>query len=797
MSQEYYTGKGKGRATSDDGSQESERRAGTGPQTPSYMTVGGGDTISQNAAQLQMLLNQQEIDRDSGYGESIAGDSAVPPGWSPMMLGNSRPSPSYSHSTLGGAGRGSSSEAAYNHHRANLANFINQVVKTLRELQAKNATWPLHYPFQEQRDIVEDGFVRPGLMHSQSTAAVSSEIDAPRPGMLRRWGTSAEDRITAEADSSPNAYRRVMHTVDEDGRTRLDILRLDLKLGSLHNADLIHSMERNSVAALLDGKISSSIRHLFSLRERIEDTGSKVLVTGDTNAGKSTFCNALLRRKILPESKTPCTQLFCEVLDARKNGGSEEVHAVHRDVEYNRHDESTYDIYSFSALEGIFENEEVYYNYSQCKLYVKDVRTVSESLLNNGVVDIFLIDAPGLNSSNTKTTALFARQEEIDVVVFVVDGPNGLTASAKDFIAAANAEKAQIFIVANKWDDLSERERNKMQKIVAKDLGELSPATLVEEKELVHYVSSNAVPMSPGGPDGGGGPSGDPEDKDGKQVRDFEALEQALRRFVLERRADSKLLPAKTYMLNLLEEVTHIAAHNKEVAESEVARVTKELQGLEPVLQRSKESNDKVSNELKETVEGTCEEVYQHTYSTLRTTVSEGASVELDVKYGGIFSCFEYADELREVMLSRISTSVKICEEHARSKAVDGVQAIQNLGLMHLGNEYEVVKFMSAAMFQRKKDALARMVHVETEWLDFFDWDTIMQQHEKLAGTSMALTVVGVVGTRAIGGFSWIDGALGAARILGSNNLRKLIVPGVLAASKLSSLYSYHFEVAC
>lgn len=64
-----------------------------------------------------------------------------------------------------------------------------------------------------------------------------------------------------------------------------------------------------------------------------------MLVTGDLNAGKSTFCNALLRRKILPEDQQPCTSIFCKVLDARENGGVEEVHAVHKDSIYNRHDE--------------------------------------------------------------------------------------------------------------------------------------------------------------------------------------------------------------------------------------------------------------------------------------------------------------------------------------------------------------------------------------------------------------------------------------------------------------------------
>ena len=114
-------------------------------------------------------------------------------------------------------------------------------------------------------------------------------------------------------------WKRTNKRTNIKNKTQM-ILKLDLKLGALHQTELVHSLEKNSIASLLDGKISSSIKHLLNLRERIEDTSSKVLVTGDLNAGKSTFCNALLRRKILPEDQQPCTSIFCEVLDARENG---------------------------------------------------------------------------------------------------------------------------------------------------------------------------------------------------------------------------------------------------------------------------------------------------------------------------------------------------------------------------------------------------------------------------------------------------------------------------------------------
>jgi mitofusin len=76
------------------------------------------------------------------------------------------------------------------------------------------------------------------------------------------------------------------------------------------------------------------------------------------------------------------------------------------------------------------------------KLYLANTRVPLESLLNNSVVDIFLISAPGLNRDSLKTTALFTRQEEIDIVVFSAE--NHFTLSAKEFLSNASNEKAYL-----------------------------------------------------------------------------------------------------------------------------------------------------------------------------------------------------------------------------------------------------------------------------------------------------------------------------------------------------------------
>lgn len=830
MSQEYFPSGG-----ADDQNDSSKQYDSDKPQSvprpdpiscgPQYMTVGSG-AQSENAADLIA-----QLEGDSGYGSSLAGDGQAAGGeriaWHEELL-QDRPTPAHTPRLSGESNAASENERRvlashvhqlyYNQNRVALAKAIGQTVELLKELQQMNAQWPAHYPSVQSSEAPSSA--RPFLNHSSSirpgTNFPSSHSSHPplRPVPPKRAGTSAGESSTGETSAA--AERRGTpepRLITPQIAQEFSILKLDLKLGALSQAELVHSLEKSSIASLLDGKISQSVRHLLSLRDRIEDTSSKVLVTGDLNAGKSTFCNALLRRKILPEDQQPCTSLFCEVLDARENGGLEEVHAVHKDQIYNRHDESTYDAYALQELEKIVTDND---RYMQCKVYVKDSRTIDESLLNNGVVDIALIDAPGLNSDSVKTTAVFARQEEIDVVVFVVSAANHFTLSAKEFIWQAAHEKAYMFMVVNGFDNIQDKER--CQRMILGQIAKMSPRTFKEASELVHFVSSNAIPVAPPllplGSSGDGredrhpsspGDDQDDEDvpigkhgepgspgkgkgkgKDKEKIEDFGILESALRRFVLEKRARSKLAPAKTYLLNCLRDLHALAAVNRDVAQTELERVTKELSEIEPAFEDRKKHRVEVSDEVDKDVDIACADVYNHTRSGLSRTIGHVGEADLGVNYPGIWSAFQYAEDLKIAMLDQITTSVRSCEDYGRARSVQGVSMIKSLGLLHIGDEYRNLTFRSDMMFQRRKDALARSVDAEVEMLDFFDVVGLWERQEKVVGTGMAMTVVGTLGTRAIGGIGWVDGVFGAAKVMGSRSLRRLIIPGVLATGKLS-----------
>lgn len=763
---------------------------------PGYMTVGG--STPEAAARLVSML-----DDDSGYGGSLADGEGPVSGWR-ANIGEDRPSqsptpilPGNSNSSEHDKQRSHVLQLRYNQNKNALGRAIHGTIDTLKSFQEMNLKWPAHYPAvqTESQKPHTRSESRPGLQHTQSAIGdfepSSRSPDRPRPP--RRAGTTIGNDPMAESSSAPVSEKKEEpRLVTPKLAHDFSVLKLELRMGGRTQTDLVHSLEKNSIASLLDGQIQQSIRHLYSIKERIEDTSSKVLVTGDLNAGKSTFCNALLRRKVLPEDQQPCTSIFCEVLDFQENGGVEEVHAVPIGSTYNRHDESTYTVFDLKDLEKIVVDND---HFSQCKVYIKDIRDVDESILNNGVVDIALIDAPGLNADSLKTTAVFARQEEIDVVVFVVSATNHFTESAKNFIFSAAREKAYMFMVVNGFDVI--RDQQRCQEMILKQVHGLSPATFKESSELVHFVSSNAIPMYGGGssPPGGDGDD-DPSDngkgkgKEAEKMRDFADLEASLRRFVLEKRARSKLAPAKTYLLNVLGDLNNLATVNRDVSQAELDRVKKEIDALEPEFEESKRSRTEAGEAVDRMVEDTTSEVYGYTRDTLNNSIAKVGEQDLGIEYPGLFSAYQYAEDIRDSMLHEVTETVRLCEEHARTQAVQGYNGIKNLGVLHLGNNlYADVMFRPERMFRKSVHALARQVDIDIELWDFFDVASLWERQEKVAGTGMAVTVAGVVGGRLVGGVGWLDGALGAAKIMGSNNMKRLLIPGLIAGVAIGVSY--------
>lgn len=580
----------------------------------------------------------------------------------------------------------------FNDNRIALDRAINHTVEIISNLIAENKLRPVFFP-------------------SESSDTENLLLNSPRAHLaLVRNNSDMMTKTLAKASADIHAEN--LDKLPDVDSADFKVLKLNLKMG--HSQNIMTTLDKKSISTLFEQKLTQQVKYLQNLKDRVDDTSSKVFVTGDLNAGKSTFCNALLRRKVLTEDQQPCTAVFCEVIDAKaENHGIEEVHAVPIGITYEK---GNHDTFIQHPLKNIADLVYECDKYSLLKVYVVDNRNAEQSLLGNGVIDIKLIDAPGLNMDLYQTTQVFSRQEEIDLVVFVVNAENHFTLSAKEFISAAASEKRYVFIVVNRFDNIRDKEKCKA-KILDQVKG-LSPDTYKNAKDFVHFVTSSSIPR-----DGGDSPDDDPDNNnDGFADPDFDNLEASLRKFILDKRSILKLLPAKNYLSNLLSDLKILSQLNQDIYSNEknkMVAVLNEAVGpkYERMLKDSVSGNDKINR----IIERACTEAYDTTKRDILHTVETFGSSQI-VPYMGLQYVYEYAKETQTKMIQTIISSVQKGEENARNLTESAVEEIITFGKSTLGDEFLTDKvFKSDLMFTRRRDTMKRQLNDLIEVYDFFD----------------------------------------------------------------------------
>ena len=701
-----------------------------------------------------------------------------------------------------------------------LLNAIDATKTILRDLRAFNqSSWVVRYP--QFRDHTEEksqdtqeaskSLRRKSVRRSLSFADDMSfqaevVVNSPRKGISRSitLATIPDETAGPETEQRESTEEDEDRLVTPSEANDFHVFRLDLKLGSHASSSspssLVTQLEKASIANLLDDRISSAVAHIEKLRLRVEDTASKVLVTGDLNAGKSTFVNALLKRDVMPVDQQPCTTAFCEVHDATENGGKEELHILREGVTYDINDDTTFTRASLPDLEQfVSENEN---EQQMLKVYLSDARPPTQSLLSNGVVDISLIDAPGLNRDSVKTTAVFARQEEIDVVVFVVSAENHFTLSAQEFLKTASNEKAYLFIVVNKYDQI--RDKAKCRRLILNQIKELSPRTRDDADDLVHFVDSAAALQT--------------------STSSFDTLESALRSFVLTKRSKSKLQPATTYLTHLLSDVDLLVGANAIVAQAELETARADLERSRPVLEKMKNGRDVLEESLEGVEENGASRTRMCTKELLMGALDRVGAGKLGVdranfrlpSYPGFFGIWDYTRDVRKALLTSLDIAVKIAEDEARVTTTEGVGKIAQLGEEHLpeGVERSRRVFMPEAMFsarnikndryQSRRLSVAggtyglglglaqRPDMLETTFFDIFDAQHQFLVHfsdgsksaenEDAAVTALGVASVGIgaltmVGGKTLGFRALIEGIVRATDFIGNETIRKWALP--------------------
>lgn len=542
------------------------------------------------------------------------------------------------------------------------------------------------------------------------------------------------------SDSSPSKPYSNPTSSNSSGLSILCLDHLSALAGrrtSAGRAEIESSLlSHQSVASsMLCSKMQSVQTHLADLRTRVLDRNSRILITGDLNAGKSTFVNALLARQVAPTDQQPCTEVMCEIVDRSQIDSTiEQIHAIPHGSAYDPNDPSTFESFPIDQLTDLVnvghqddaddDEDQKTSPYQLLKVYISGPEnsksevgsdsnvTDAISILRQGDVSVSFIDSPGLNRDTLSTMELFSKQSTIDVVVFVVSAENQFTLSAQEFLWAASQEKAYVFVVVNKWGGI--RDKVKAERRIREQLRKLSPATWQERSELVHFVDSQEAMIN----------QVESQAVDAKQevfskeIQPFDHLQRSLSSFVFLRRSISKLQPAQTYTRNLLQDLKSITATNLEAAKKLYDDAQIQLEKILPRFNQLSANSHLVDESISQIEEDTVTAVYKNSRRLLANAlknIREGKlapSVSKEPNspeayfpaYDGLLSIFQYAEDVRKVLLSSLEASVKHAENLARHSTSSAVEAIrENSVTKNLLEDDQSIerKFNPQAMFAR------------------------------------------------------------------------------------------------
>ena len=240
------------------------------------------------------------------------------------------------------------------------------------------------------------------------------------------------------------------------------------------------SKEINSID--VENKIDNLINH-------IESNKFNIVVVGRFSRGKSTFINALLRKKILPSSSKPTTAVISEI------SYSEEPKFTLISKNGNNKVLDEHEFLSIKAPKTVDENEK-----DELQKYIEEQRAIEDiDYLSVGYPidfcknDVKIVDTPGTDDLDQERVEITYRYlNQADAVIMLLQASqllsSGEMAFLKERILKENIQ--DIFYIINKKDSLSTKDEEcKVYDYAYNNLIDVIPNGQNLNKKL-HLVSS-------------------------------------------------------------------------------------------------------------------------------------------------------------------------------------------------------------------------------------------------------------------------------------------------------------------
>lgn len=243
------------------------------------------------------------------------------------------------------------------------------------------------------------------------------------------------------------------------------------------SAALTKNLDKTS--AISDNlKMRNSSERLTSIKSRLGDEVFKLVIVGEFSRGKSTFVNALLRRKILPALKKPTTAIISKIIYGTNpkfqlNYKGQNPPQILSEDEFKKltappdPDESdresvTEHIKAQKFLDSI-DHAEISYPLEFCK---------------DGVE---VVDTPGTNDlDKARLNVTYGYLKRADAVILMLSATQPLTQSEINFLndkILGNTINDIFFVISHK-DDLTDAEGESVKQYIIQNLKKVLPSTV-------------------------------------------------------------------------------------------------------------------------------------------------------------------------------------------------------------------------------------------------------------------------------------------------------------------------------
>ena len=429
---------------------------------------------------------------------------------------------------------------------------------------------------------------------------------------------------------------------------------------------------------LEEGDLLHAVNRVMNAKERLINDTFRVLVLGEFKRGKSTFINAMLGEEVLPAFATPCTAVINEV-----KWGNEKKACLHfrnplpESLPKNLHKQAQKHIESYrgtsilpmhiefhdleefvtikdtekEVLESPFEYAEIFWPLELCKNRVE------------------IIDSPGLNEHQTRTEVTKNYLLKVDAVLFVMSCQALCSESEMKVIRELQQEgHKNIFFIANRFDQVRERERERLKEHAYKKLEDCT-----DNQIKVHFLSAaDALDARL-------------QDKDPDVLLEnleksgMLELERKLQQFLVEDRGRIKLLlPVRETMSVISHVLQEDLPRLSSMLEQRYDELKARYESVQPRFEKQKRKCEQILLQLERETRRLQDEVELFAERVLNNIASYSADWSKDLKLEKSFSILSFSSkqQLEEIAKEVMNKLQEKAKEHMVEWRVNELQPL-------------------------------------------------------------------------------------------------------------------------